>query len=77
MNTSDDLTLDFQDAHLHSRRDFLKRLGGGIAIFVTFGGKLALVEQAEAQGSRGVPTDFNAFLRIAENGRVTCLSTLR
>jgi len=64
MNTTDD----------HSRREFLKRLGGGIAIFVTFGGKLALVEQAEAQGSRGVPADFNAFLRIAENGRVTCLT---
>ncbi|MDH3725921.1 MAG: molybdopterin-dependent oxidoreductase, partial [Myxococcales bacterium] len=71
MNTSDDLTLD---ALPHSRREFLKRLGGGIAIFVTFGGELALVERAEAQRSRGVPSDFNAFLRIAENGRVTCLT---
>ncbi len=83
MNTSDDLTLDFQEsdpaqalhAHLHSRREFLKRLGGGIAIFVTFGGKLAAAEaQGPRRGRPGVPTDFNAFLRIAENGRVTCLT---
>jgi hypothetical protein len=52
MNTNDDLTLDFQEsevagalpAHLHSRREFLKRFGGGIAIFVGFGGKLAVAE---------------------------------
>jgi len=57
----------------HSRREFLKRFGGGIAVFVTFGGNLSLIEGAEAQ-SRGVPKDFNAFLRIAEDGRVTCLT---
>jgi len=83
MNTNDDLTLDFQEsevagalpAHLHSRREFLKRFGGGIAIFVGFGGKLAVAEaQGPHGGRRGVPTDFNAFLRIAENGRVTCLT---
>jgi isoquinoline 1-oxidoreductase len=78
MSSSDELTLSFDDdregsallAQPHSRRDFLKRFGGGIAIFVTFGD---LVEHVEAQGG-GVPTDFNAFLRIAENGRVTCLT---
>jgi isoquinoline 1-oxidoreductase len=81
MSSSDELTLNFDDdrdasallAQPHSRRDFLKRFGGGIAIFVTFGGKLAMVEHVEAQG-RSVPTDFNAFLRIAENGRVTCFT---
>jgi isoquinoline 1-oxidoreductase len=57
----------------HSRREFLKRFGGGIAVFVTFGGNLSLIEGAEAQ-SRGVPKDFNAFLRISEDGRVTCLT---
>ena len=45
MSSSDELTLSFEDdrdgpallAQPHSRRDFLKRFGGGIAIFVTFG----------------------------------------
>ena len=61
------------DAQRHSRREFLKRFGGGVAVFVTFGETLTLVENAAAQ-SRGVPTDFNAFVRIAEDGRVTCLT---
>ncbi len=60
-------------AELSSRREFLKRVGGGIAVFATFGGNLSVVGRAGAQ-SRSVPTDFNAFLRIAEDGRVTCLT---
>jgi isoquinoline 1-oxidoreductase len=60
-------------AELQSRREFLKRFGGGIAVFVAFGGNLPVVGRAEAQ-SRSAPTDFNAFLRIAEDGRVTCLT---
>jgi len=51
----------------------LKRLGGGIGVFVAFGGNLPMLGRVEAQ-SRSVPTDFNAFLRIAEDGRVTCLT---
>ena len=82
MNSSDEQTLQVQrsdpaqvlDAHPQSRREFLKRFGGGIAIFVTFGGQLGLLDQAEAQGRSGVPTDFNAFVRIGEDGRVTCLT---
>jgi isoquinoline 1-oxidoreductase len=82
MSSSDEQTLEVQrsdparvlDAHPQSRREFLKRFGGGIAIFVTFGGQLGLLDQAEAQGRSGVPTDFNAFVRIGEDGRVTCLT---
>jgi isoquinoline 1-oxidoreductase len=82
MSSSDEQTLEVQrsdpaqvlDAHLQSRREFLKRFGGGIAIFVTFGGQLGLLDQAEAQGRSGVPTDFNAFVRIGQDGRVTCLT---
>jgi len=55
----------------HSRREFLKRFGGGVALFVTVG--VASLEEAGAQ-SLGVPKDFNAFLRIGEDGRVTCLT---
>ena len=59
----------------HSRRDFLKSLGGGIAIFFGLDGGIASVARGEASAARGtVPTDFNAFLRIAPTGRVTCMT---
>ncbi len=58
-----------------SRRDFLKIVGGGIIIFVTYGEELAFQEPARIQAARpGLPTDFNAFLRIGEDGRVTCFT---
>jgi len=55
----------------HSRRAFLKGVGGGIAIFVAFDSPLGLLERA---GASSVPTDFNAFLRIAPDGSVTCFT---
>ncbi|MEE9369935.1 MAG: molybdopterin cofactor-binding domain-containing protein [Sedimentisphaerales bacterium] len=66
--------LDFTDittgAHL-SRREFLKRLGGGIIIFFCIGDSSLL----EAQRRRGeYPEDFNAYLRIGVDGRVTCFT---
>jgi isoquinoline 1-oxidoreductase len=51
-----------------SRREFLKRiglLGGGIVIYVSFGDISSRAQQS---------TDFNAFLRIGADGRVTCFS---
>ena len=57
------------------RREFLKLLGGGIIIFVSYGEELAYQEPTRIQTGRpGLPTDFNAFLRIAEDGRVTCFT---
>jgi isoquinoline 1-oxidoreductase len=47
-----------------SRREFLKGLGGGIVIFFTVGA-------GSCRAGRGRP-DFNAYLRIGEDGRVTC-----
>jgi nicotinate dehydrogenase subunit B len=56
---------DFQLADLDlSRRDLLKALGGGIIIFFCLGDRSLL----EAQS---LPSDFNAFLRIGADGRVT------
>lgn len=53
------------------RRDFFKLLGGGIILFFApgsvFGSDPAIAEQA-----RSLPKDYNAFLRIAEDGTVTC-----
>ena len=58
-----------------SRREFLKVVGGGIVIFVTYGEELAFEEPARSQAARpSLPTDFNAFLRIGEDGRVTCFT---
>jgi len=56
-----------------TRRDFMKRLGGGIFVFVALGELVALAQDASQERAvRGrAATDFNAFLRIAENGRIT------
>ncbi len=66
------MEIDFCDSDAFftpSRRDFLKTLGGGLIVFFFVG------DDAEAQRSgrrRGLPDDFNAFLQIGEDGRVTC-----
>ena len=50
-----------------SRRDFLKISGCGVFIFLTPGAFGALTLQ---QRGRSYPTDFNAYLKIGEDGRV-------
>jgi nicotinate dehydrogenase subunit B len=60
--------MDFQI----SRREFFKIAGGGIFIFMTIG-DIPLRAQ-EPRGRPALPTDFNAFLRIGEDGRVTCFT---
>jgi len=54
------------------RRDFLKFTGGGITVAVALKDS-SLITGALAQ-QRGYPSDFNAYLRIGEDGRVTVLS---
>jgi len=49
-----------------NRRGFLQGLGGGIVIFFMVGGDTS-------RAGRGRP-DFNAYLRIGEDGRVTCFT---
>jgi nicotinate dehydrogenase subunit B len=75
VRTEDYLALDFQNSmnlFPQNRREFIKRLGGGIFIFVTLG-ELAVGQEAGRRrgGRQGEPSDFNAFLRIGEDGRVT------
>lgn len=60
---------DFGPAFPLSRREFLKLMGGGIVILFTVGDPFLL----EAQRQR-LPDDFNAFLRIGEDGRVSCFT---
>ncbi len=78
MKTNDYLALNFKDIKdvsdlfPQTRRDFVKRLGGGIIIFVALADYLSAQEEVRWGGSRpGLPSDFNAFLRIGEDGRVT------
>lgn len=59
-----------------SRREFLKRMGlmgGGLIVYCTMGNVTAQA-RAPREGYLGsnVPTDFNAFLRIGVDNRVTC-----
>jgi nicotinate dehydrogenase subunit B len=53
------------------RRDFFRLLGGGLYIFFSFGESLESFG-TEAEQRRSLPADYNAFLRIAEDGTVTC-----
>ena len=55
------------------RRDFFKLLGGGIFIFFLPWDPLELLE-LQTQQRRSLPTDFNAFLQIAEDGTVKCFT---
>ena len=61
-----------------SRRQFLRLFGGGIVIAVSACDLLGTQEvQGEAPRlslARELPEDFNAFLRIGEDGRVTCFT---
>jgi nicotinate dehydrogenase subunit B len=52
------------------RRDFLKKLGGGIIIIFALG-EMGLVSGCKQKNGNG-KEDFNAYLRIKEDGRVDC-----
>ncbi len=72
MKNDDYLDLDFTDnpAGIEmDRREFLKLAGGGILILFTVGDTSLFAQQRPGRPS--LPTDFNAFLRIGENGRVS------
>jgi isoquinoline 1-oxidoreductase len=55
-----------------SRREFLQALGGGIFIFFCVGDSSTL--GAVNRRDWGYPEDFNAYLRIGEDGRVSCFT---
>jgi nicotinate dehydrogenase subunit B len=60
-----------------TRRDFLKRLGlagGGLIVYCSLG-NLAAYARTPREGwmSANIPSDFNAFIHIGADNRVTCL----
>src|SRR5664280_3497466 len=69
----DQSTSQTSETHGMPRRDFFKILGGGIFIFVRPWKVLDFIGLPGEQ-ARGVPKDYNAFLRIAEDGTVTCFT---
>ncbi len=58
-------------ADVLSRRSFLKFVGG-VTILFTVGDPVALAQ--ESGRMPGYPEDFNAYLRIGEDGRVSCFT---
>ena len=55
------------------RRDFFKLVGGGIVIFFLPRCKTETLPVAEP-GKRSLPKDYNAFLKIDEDGTISCLT---
>ena len=64
-------SIETDSGNAFDRREFLKRVGGGIVILFTVGDATLL--EAQRRG-RGYPEDFNAYLRIGEDGKVTCFT---
>jgi isoquinoline 1-oxidoreductase len=69
-----ELVVDGPAAFPVDRRDFLKLTATGLLVFFAIKPASALEEPEAAQGGRqGYPSDFNAYLHIGTDGRVTCL----
>jgi nicotinate dehydrogenase subunit B len=56
-----------------NRREFLKITASGIIVLFTLGDTSVLAQQRRLTG-RSAPADLNAYLRIGEDGRVTCFT---
>jgi len=66
--------IQFDESRIPSgltRRSFLKRFGGGITIAITVGGYTTLQGCVDSDAKEN--QNFNAYLRIKEDGRVDCL----
>ena len=71
------LELDFYDlipSFPLERRDFLKLMGGGITILCCIKNTEGYQQAQRRRVRPGLPDDFNAFLRVGEDGRVTCFT---
>jgi len=54
-----------------NRRDFIKRLGSGLIIAFTIG-KYDAFSMNDTLNEASDPADFNAYLRIHEDGKISC-----
>ena len=71
-NNSEEIT-EVKERHTISRRSFIKMTGGGILLYFTFG-KLAFLASEENILQHELPADYNAYLKIGIDGRITCLT---
>ena len=74
MNKDDqmkEMTSSSEESQTFSRRAFLKSVGGGVVVLFTTAPRFS---EADALVSMGAPPAFNAYLRIGEDGRVTCFT---
>lgn len=55
-----------------NRREFLQGAGAGLFVFFSVDPLPAWQERRHSPSRPGYPADFNAYLRIGENGRVGC-----
>ena len=56
-----------------NRREFLGIAGSGIFLFFTIGNASAFAQELPGRWPpRSLPTDFNAYIKIGDNGRVAC-----
>ena len=58
--------------HELDRRRFLELTGSGLVVFFSAEAWAEPQEPERLPARQGYPSDFNAFLRIGEDGRVTC-----
>jgi nicotinate dehydrogenase subunit B len=75
MKKEDHIDLNFKDkddSFSLSRREFIKLAGGGVFILFSLGNSLYL--EAQRRPDQQLPEDFNAFLRIGEDGQVSCFT---
>jgi isoquinoline 1-oxidoreductase len=68
--THESITNDMALALLNSRRNFLKKLGGGLIVAFTIG-KISILDSWAAHPEVAM-LNFNAYLRVKEDGRVDC-----
>jgi nicotinate dehydrogenase subunit B len=57
-----------------TRREFMKVMGGGVVVFFTVGDWWDPAEAQQRGIGRENPADFNAYLRVGEDGKVTCFT---
>ena len=63
---------DVKDAFPMDRRDFLKTTGSGLFILFTIKDASFFTREKQLRLQQGYPSDFNAYLKIGEDGRVAC-----
>ncbi|MFZ0455903.1 MAG: molybdopterin cofactor-binding domain-containing protein [Ignavibacteriaceae bacterium] len=63
---------DVKDGFPMDRRNFLKATGSGLFILFTVKDASFFTKEKQLRLQQGYPSDFNAYLKISEEGRVAC-----